>query len=288
MPACSDVARLTATVVAPTPPFAPTTANDLPLSGCGHRARDAIERGDQFVVIERFGDPFVDAHAHRFEQIASESMRAGDDHEAAVPGTGGAPAAISFGRRPRSRISTTKASGALGARRMRDLQPPRSTRRDPHLACAQPGHQGSSREQRREIVNTVTSPTAMLTTKAAPGCRRCLECRRGIGRDVAADLVAFIRSTKKPSTLVTWMIDAPARAPRVVGVGVEHRDRDEPRADGTGARRHAAAGDAAQPGTVQVRIPTRARVQRDQIAHALRRRVRSCCPVRFAAQCRDR
>ena len=77
----SAVARLTATVVVPTPPLAPRIATARPIIGSVIGAGDAIQRRVHLVEVDRLGDPLADAQAHRLEH-RGRVERARDDDDA--------------------------------------------------------------------------------------------------------------------------------------------------------------------------------------------------------------
>ena len=204
-----DVARLTATVVLPTPPLAPRIANIFPDAGRGRRPRDAPNRGDQIVMNERLDHPLVDAHAHRFEQIG-RVKRARDDDEARVrklPPDGG-----DFARQPsqRSNVDDDRVRATLPAcsdigrvDRRRPVSGARADRR----ARSDRANRSTTHSARNYLTN------ATLTTKLSPGMPPMPAFGlRWICRDVTHTSLPCIPSMKKPSTFTMLMRGSAAGA----------------------------------------------------------------------------
>ena len=76
----SAVATFTATVVAPTPPFAPMNAKMSPLRGRREIAHQPLDRGLQLGDGERVGHELVHAGAHRFEHQRRIELRRDEQH----------------------------------------------------------------------------------------------------------------------------------------------------------------------------------------------------------------
>ena len=165
----SAVARLTATVVVPTPPLAPSTATVRPIIGFVTTRATRCTAASTSVSCTRLGHPLVDAHAHRFEHLARiERLRDDDDARRRELPLHLADLARQPGHAP---DVEDERIGALGSERVRRFQIGQRDRRGAEPALAQPRQEAAifrthERDGHRHGAHLTN---AMLTTKAAPG-----------------------------------------------------------------------------------------------------------------------